>query len=347
MSSIASISTVLPEHSYTLPEIQAAGDIWLKDHPEQRGLFRRFLASAQVARRHFVLPVLDVISLNGLAKPAEYFEEFAPGLGAMAALEALRQAGVQAQDIGCLLFTSCTCPSIPSVDALILERARLPRTTTRIPIYQHGCAGGVVGLRLADMWSKHGKPVLLTSVELCSLVFQPEDFTGGHLVGSAIFGDGAASAVVTHEDRGLVFAGSQSYLLPDSRHLMGYDILDDGSHLRLDRDLPQSLARAAPGLVETFLRSHGLSRKDIPWWLFHPGGIKILSALDEIFQLEPEQGRFARETLQSVGNLSSASILFVLDTFLRSNVYQDGEHALVVGVGPGLTIELILFKYLA
>ncbi len=348
MPSIQCVATAVPQNRYDNDQILGAAEIWLKDEPTQRALFQRFVSSSQTAYRHFVQPISSVLDLNGMSGRAKLFETHAPQLGEECIVRACRTAAVDPREVGTFIFTSCSIPVIPSVDGMLVHRLRMNPAVRRLPIYQHGCAGGVIGLALANTFCEASDaPVLLTSVELCSLGFQSADLTSGNLVGSAIFGDGAASVVVSPSDEGLCFVASQSLLLEDSRRMMGYDIMDDGSHLRLDKELPSFLAENIPQIVPEFLSRHGLRVKDVPWWLFHPGGAKILNCLDEVFSLQPDQAQWARQVLRHFGNLSSASILFVLSEFLKSDVYSDREPVLMVGVGPGMTIELILFEYRA
>lgn len=346
MASITVVETAVPSLRYTADDVAMIGNEWLADIPEKRDLFLRFLRSSNTASRHFVLSSDELLAIGGMQKRQELFERFGPELGAAAVGAALARAGIRNGDLNTLLFTSCSCPSIPAIDALIIEQLELSRTIARCPVYQHGCAGGVVGLRLAaDLAAVRG-PVALASVETCSLVFQPSNPTPAQLVGAAIFADGAACALVMPgEEKGLVVVGHQSFLVPNSRHLMGYDIFDDGFHLRLDRELPNALASEAPEQVRRFLAQYGMTHADINFWLFHPGGAKILDFLEETFSLRSEQARWSRDVLREVGNLSSATILFVLKAFFDSNVATRGDKVLMLGVGPGLTIELILFEW--
>ena len=345
MSSILSIGTALPEYNYTLEDIQKVGATWLKDQPKNLELFGRFLTSSKTNNRGFVMPASKVLSLGGMAERAEIFEKSGAQLGTTALRNVLKENNIPATDIKTLVFTSCSCPSIPAIDAIVIDQVGLDRTTTRIPIYQHGCAGGVIGLKLGSELSKVHGLVSVTAVELCSLVFQSANPTGAQLVGAAIFADGAASALISPEDKGMVIRGTESYLVPDSRHLMGYDLLDDGFHLRLDRDLPRALVKVAPERVRGFLAEHNLQPEEISHWLFHPGGTKILDFLEATFALKQSQSHWARDILSSVGNLSSATILFVLKAFMESKVSKPGDKILMLGVGPGLTLELILFEW--
>ncbi len=345
MPSILSVGSASPQFVYHTSDVLEVGSQWLGDQPERLELFSKFVISAKTHSRNFVVPPSEILSIGGMKHRSDLFEEFAAPLGAEALSAALKSAQIDPQELKTLLFTSCTCPSIPSVDALIVERAHCARTINRIPIYQHGCAGGVVGLRLAADLCKVQGLVSVTSVELCSLVFQRGNPTGAQLVGAAIFADGAASALVTPEERGLTIRASRSYLIPNSRHLMGYDILDDGAHLRLDKKLPQALVSVAPDQIRSFLDDVGLKKSDISNWLFHPGSTKILDFLENNLELKPHQAPWAREVLSTIGNVSSATILLVLKRFLDTKVCARGEKTVMVGVGPGLTLELILFEW--
>jgi len=346
MTSILSIGASLPEFRYTNENVEKIGIEWLKDKPEQLALFKRFTSSSKISNRHFILPPSRMLSLNGMAHRAELFEEHATPLACDSLEIACQRQNVSLEDLETLVFASCTCPTIPSIDGLIVDKLNLDRNILRVPIYQHGCAGGVAGLRIASELSKVRGLVSLTSVELCSLVFQKENPTGAQLVGAAIFADGAASVVLSPENTGLVIRDSQSFLIPNTRHLMGYDILDDGPHLRLDRNLPQALIHTAPHQIKSFLNKHNLSIEEIDYWLFHPGGSKILDFLESHLCREPSQSRWSREIFESIGNLSSTTILFILDHFLKSNVCQTGDKIVMLGIGPGLTIELILFEWM-
>jgi len=345
MSSIIAIDTSLPEYHYTNEDLEKAGAIWLESDDDARNSFLRFLRSSQTIGRNYCMPIEEVLSLSGLKQRSAIFEEVAPNLGVKAIERTISSTDLKPSDVGALIFTSCSLPAIPSIDSLLLERVGFSRDITRVPVFQHGCAGGVVGLSLAAKLSKVSKAVCLTSLELCSLVFQGDDHTKGNLVGSAIFGDGCASALITEDSYGLEFIDTLSYLLPDTRNMMGYKIQDDGFHLLLDKDLPRRLISVLPDIVKTFLEKNGLKREDIPWWLFHPGGIRILDFLDTAFELEPHQSHWARDVLRETGNLSSASVLFVISRFLNEKLVKHGDNVLMLGIGPGLTIELILFRY--
>jgi alkylresorcinol/alkylpyrone synthase len=184
------------------------------------------------------------------------------------------------------------------------------------------------------------------SAELCSLVFQSSDTSTAQLVGTSLFADGACSLLVTPESTASTFkiVEWRSSLIPNSRHVMGYDLKDTGLHLRLNQTLPDTLASSFKDLSAGFLLKHGLGFSDVQHWLFHPGSVKIVDMLADSIGLRPEQAVWAKDVLRDYGNMSSATILFVLERFLRTSGFKKGDRAVIAGVGPGLTVELILLE---
>ena len=344
MASIRSVATAVPAYAHGKEEILQAGSVWLAADHDLFTKFQRFVKNSNTARRHFVIPASELLTLGDQGERAALFTQHAVPLAAAAITKALLSAELSAQSVGAVVSTSCTAPLIPALDTLVLGDLGFADTVFRVPIYQQGCAGGVVGLSLANRLVASSGPVLLSSTELCSLLFYSGDRSGAQLVGSAIFADGAAALLLGPETDGLQIISTQCQLLPGTTQLMGYDIRTDGAHLRLDRALPEAVATAVGESVTRFLGAHGLRSTDIPWWLFHPGGEKILHLLETAFALEPWQCPWGRSVLTNVGNMSSASVLFVLDAFIRSGVWRKGDRALLLGIGPGLTIELVLLE---
>lgn len=346
MPQVKSIGTALPEYKYSIEDVNYVANDWLGTNKDLKSRFDRFLNSSKTKSRNFILPRESMMRLNGLNGRADLFEKHGVPLGTQALFNALNSASNTPSDVKGMVFTSCSCPTIPAIDADIIQKIGISKNAVRVPIFQHGCAGGVIGLALGSRLASILGTVSVTSVELCSLVFQPENHTPAQLVGASLFADGAASALITDEPGGLSIVDSQSYLIPDSKNLMGYDLRDNGFHLRLDRELPQRLSEIAPSAVKGFLAQHNLSPGDIRYWLFHPGSIKILDFLEKSFDLDPSQASWSREILHNIGNLSSATVLFVLKSFLDSKVAKINDKILMIGIGPGLTIEMILFEWL-
>ncbi len=344
MVTLSKIATALPEFSYSSREILEGSKKWLSKNPGDFELFERFVSSSKIGRRHFALPLDRIMTLVDPSQRAEIFMHEGVKLGSRAVEACLKESKRSPDEIKSVIFTSCSVPVIPSIDARIIQEVGIPLSVKRIPIYQHGCAGGAVALGLSEAIVKGFGPTMLISVELCSLVYQGGDFNPGNLVGSALFADGAAATLIEPGQGEITIEANASALLPASHDLMGYDISADGSHLRLKKELPSELSRAAPALIREFLKTNDLIPENIKSWLFHPGGVKILKLLEEEFTLQPAQTHWAWDVLENCGNMSSASILFVVDKFMRDREYKTGDRALVVGIGPGLTLELVLLK---
>jgi alkylresorcinol/alkylpyrone synthase len=344
MAVIRAVATALPRNVYSRDDILAVSAEWLKDSHHQRELFDRFVSSSQISQRHFAVPLEVILKLSGGQGRAQHFQVEGRALLHQAVGALLAAKSVEAHEIDHLLFTSCSSPAIPSIDVHVVDDLEFRRSVNRVPIFQHGCAGGIIGLSLAHRLVRENQKAILSSVEICSLVYQAGDLSGGNLVGSAIFGDGAAAVLIEDTGDGLRYLDAQSHLIPGSAHLMGYTIEDDGTHLRLDRALPQALSQYAPPFVRSFLAANNKTPNDIDWWLFHPGGVKVLQALEQAFGIERPQSHWAWDVLEQYGNMSSASILFVLNAFLQSKTAQPGDTVCMLGVGPGLTIEGILLE---
>lgn len=344
MVSIQAVVTETPPYRYSTSEIIRAAGEWLKDSPKERDLFSRLSGTTKIESRSFALPIKDLLQLQGAAERAKIFTEVGTSLLASVITKGLAQTGKRAEDVSSLITTSCSVPTIPSIDSRAIAASSLPLTTFRVPVFQYGCAGGAVGLSLARHLTQASGVTLLASVELCSLVYQGGDMRAGNIVGSSIFGDGAACVVLSVEEGPLELVDGQSFLIPNTVDLMGYDIFDDGTHLRLDREIPQALLRSAPAVIQQFLSRHKMTPQDVTWWLFHPGGAKILSSLEEGFSLARENTKWAWESLEAHGNMSSASILFALQAFLEERPFKEGDKMLMLGVGPGLTLQVNLFE---
>ncbi len=350
MVKIEGIKTALPEYSYSSEELRVAAAVWLGRNSDTLKLYERLSSSAGITRRNFIIPVKEITRLNGLQGRAEIFGREGVNLGAQAIADLFTETGFDPGSLEALVFSSCSVPVIPSIDAGMIDQLSLPRNMQRIPVFQHGCAGGVVGLSIGRRLAESGASTLVSSVELCSLVYQGKDLSGTNLVGSALFADGAGAMLlnsVKHESdaKGHLVLDTASHLIPNSSQLMGYDILDDGFHLRLSRDLPQTVAKMLPDVLYGFLAKHKLKPDDISHWLFHPGGVKILNFLEQDLNLPRSKTHYAWDVLQSCGNMSSATIFFVMEKFINDKEYKDGDYSLVVGIGPGLTLEASLLRY--
>jgi len=238
----------------------------------------------------------------------------------------------------------------PSIDARLMNRLHLPARVRRVPVFGLGCAGGAAGVaRAADLL--HGLPeeaAVVLSVELCSLTLQRRDLSIPNLIGSGLFGDGAAAAILVgsgRPSRGPEIVASRSVFYPDSEGLMGWDITEAGFRIVLSAEVPEMARRFLRRDVDGFLAEHDLARSDIGVWISHPGGPKVLEAMGEALELPEDALEASWRTLREVGNMSSTSVLLVLRDVIERRDPVPGTWGLMVAMGPGFCSELVLLRW--
>ncbi|MEV0040414.1 3-oxoacyl-[acyl-carrier-protein] synthase III C-terminal domain-containing protein [Streptomyces sp. NPDC050804] len=315
-----------------------------------RRVLDRLHSSARVDTRHTALPLDRYAELKDFGEVNDAFIAAAVPLGAEAVAGALDAAGLSPRDVDLLMFTSVTGIAAPSVDARLVARLGLRPDVRRVPVFGLGCVAGAAGVaRIHDyLLGRPDDVAVLLSVELCSLTFQRDDPSPANLVASGLFGDGAAAVVACGARRrttGPAVVDTRSHLYPDTEEVMGWDITGSGFRIVLDASVPDLVRKNLPEEVDGFLAEHGLRRQDITAWVCHPGGPKVLEAVEEALELPDGALDMTWRSLAAVGNLSSSSVLHVLRDTLERRPPPPGTAGLMLAMGPGFCSELVLLRW--
>jgi alkylresorcinol/alkylpyrone synthase len=339
MARIASTAVALPENRVTQAEAREACARFHRDRPRLTALLDLF-DRAGVSDRFLSFPVPYYFENHPFSRRNADYVEHAVRLGGRAVREALDRARLKPTDIDQFYFTTTTGLATPSVDAILASDLGFRPDCQRNPLFGIGCAGGAAMLGRAAQ-ALRSRAVIL-SVELCGQTFRPADASPVNLVGAALFGDGAAAAVIDREGDGPRIAAWDSELFVGTRGAMGWDFVDDGFQLVLSKSVPAVVTDKVAPAVRRLIESWGLGVPDIRHWALHPGGAKVLEAWEKAFGIDV---RWSRESLRRVGNLSSAAVLFILDDILKSGTAKPGDRGLVAAVGPGFALEAALLEW--
>ncbi|HEU5452502.1 MAG TPA: 3-oxoacyl-[acyl-carrier-protein] synthase III C-terminal domain-containing protein [Terriglobales bacterium] len=347
---IAGAGSAFPQHVYSQQEISGAlKDLW-REELENPALLDRLHARCGVERRPMVLPLAAYPQVDTFGKANNLWIENAQQLGKDAICRAITPAGIRPADINALYVMSVTGVASPSLDARLVNRMGLSPQLKRNPIFGLGCVGGAAGIaRAADYVRAYPDQVaVVLAVELCSLTWQRRDLSMANLISSGLFADGAAAVVISGADtdcEGPEIVATRSTFYPNTEDVMGWDISQDGFRIVLSPDVPRVIEENLRRDADSFLAEHGLDRSRIASWIVHTGGPKVLEAVEHALQLPDKALEASWECLRRVGNMSSVSVLLVLQEYLARRRGEPGSYSVLAAMGPGFCSELVLLRW--
>jgi len=342
---ILAIASAVPPYLLDQDDVTRRVSIALGPRSREIARLLPMFGNTGIVRRYSCVPIEWYERPHDWPERNRIYLESALDLLEEATRTALQQAGRKPEDIDTIVAVSTTGIATPSLDALLMERMGLRRTVQRLPIFGLGCAGGTIGLaRAATMAAATpGSLVLFLVVELCALSFRRDDFTKSNIVATALFGDGAAAALLACEPAGTAVVAGGEYTWPASLDVMGWDVTGDGLKAIFSRDIPNLVATHLHDVAAAFLADRGLRLRDVDRFICHPGGAKVIDALEAAYELEAGTLVESRDVLRDYGNMSAATVMFVLERAMSADA-APWTRALVSALGPGFTAGFTLLE---
>lgn len=352
MPCIAGIATAVPQYCYGQSEARDfARAMFSESRLNVDRLLPIFLNTA-IAQRHFCMPAEWYRTNHSFHEKNRLYVEHALVLAEKVLTALCAEQNCAPEEIDHLFFVSTTGLATPSIDAHLFNRLRMKPSLRRTPIWGLGCAGGISGLARATDWLKAypAKKAAVIALELCSLTFIRNDLSKGNFVATSLFADGAAAALLLGDEcqaareRGLEVLASDAITWPDSLDVMGWEVDAPGLKVLFSRDIPTIVLESARPSILNFLAEQKIALDDVAMFLSHPGGAKVIAAYCEALALPEVKTKHMWDVLRNYGNMSSATVLFVLNEYLRSPDYRGGDLVLSTTLGPGFSSEMILGK---
>ena len=346
---IKAVSKALPEYSRATAEIVPFLDVWLKDQDDRFiKKVRKIFEGASVDRRYSIMSPEEVFSDLSFEERNDIYIREGIKLGETALKSALKKANWQPSDLDYIITVSCTGIMIPSLDAYLINKLELRQDIVRLPVTEMGCAAGISGIIYAKNFLKANpnKRAAVITVESPTATFQLNDFSMANIVSAAIFGDGAACVLLTsHQaEDGPEVVAEEMYHFYDAEQMMGFKLTNTGLQMVLDVAVPETIANHFPAIIHPFLAKNNLSIKDISHLIFHPGGKKIVQLVESLFSDLGKNINDTKEILRLYGNMSSATVLYVLERFMDQEITR-GEYGLMLSFGPGFSAQRVLLKW--
>jgi alkylresorcinol/alkylpyrone synthase len=357
---IASAASAFPKHYYSQKVLlERLQDYWGAQLKNPL-LLARLHRNVTVDGRYLAVPAEQYVDIKTWGEANDIWIRVAQELGERALCLALHNAGLKTDDLGCLLFTTVTGVASPSIDGMLINRMKLPTNIRRTPIFGLGCVAGAAGIARASDYVRAypSKAAALVSVELCSLTLQREDLSVANLISSGLFADGSAAVIVTGDEfepsdpeysapkiSGPTIRATRSIFYPDTEDMMGWDISEKGFRIILSTEVPTLIRENLGRDVDAFLADNGHQRSDLKSFVMHTGGPKVLDASADALGLHNGELDASWDCLRKVGNLSSASVLCVLEDVMKNRRPAPGTLGLLAAMGPGFCSELLLLEW--
>jgi alkylresorcinol/alkylpyrone synthase len=350
MPQIASTATAVPGHRLEQRELQELAAKHFAAKPKAQRYLSVF-DNALVDERYFCVPASWFIAPASIGESNRIYLRHATELGVEVATACLARASLHPSEVDGIVFASSSGIATPSLDTEIANALSLRRDIQRIPLFGLGCAGGAAALAIAARLARaspHAR-FLVVALELNSLTFQRDDFSTENLIATALFSDGAAAVLVTGDDAGgggpLEILRSATIRYPGSADLMGWDFGDNGFRVMVSQRIPEVVRDLIPDIIHAFGDLVHLEKLNS--FILHPGGAKILRVFEDVLQKPAATFAESYEVLARYGNMSSPTVLFVLDSKVRLRSANEDGYSLLAAFGPGFTAEASLLRWAA
>ena len=346
---VISVAKELPKYTRSTQEILPYIEVWVAGQEKrfQRKVIKIFENSG-VERRYSIMDAHEVFLKSSFEQKNNIYSRESIKIAEASLLKALDKAKLQPTDIDYLITVSCTGIMIPSLDAYLINRLSMNQDIVRLPVTEMGCVAGVSGIIYANQFLKAhpNKRAAVVAVESPTATFQLDDFSMVNIVSAAIFGDGAGSVILSsyEEEGGPRVLDESMYHFYHAEHMMGFRLRNSGLQMVLDKTVPETIEAHFPAILEPFLKRNDMSIEDVNHLIFHPGGKKIVQTVQDLFGKLGKNIEDTSEVLRLYGNMSSATILYVLERFMNKNP-DEGDIGLMLSFGPGFTAQRVLLQW--
>lgn len=352
MPYIHSVAKAFPKHYHSQSEITEMVVNFYQGKVQNVDRIRSFFNSVKVKGRHLAIPLEEYFKItDSFEKKNQAFIRVSLEILEEAMKDLFKKSGLKPSDISLLASTTVTGVAVPSLEARLMNKFEFRTDTKRLPLFGLGCLAGVAGIaRVSEYLRAYPKEAaIFMSSELCTLTTQMNDISVANFISTGLFGDGAAMVLLVGDEHPLAkksnleVVNSQSDFFPNSEEMMGWDIVNSGFKIVLNSGVPQIVEKNIPQAFDHFLQKNKLNVSEIGFYVSHPGGPKVLEAMETALNLKNNELNLSWKSLENIGNLSSASVLMILQDTIQNNQMKD--YGLMVAMGPAFCSEMVLLKY--